>query len=477
MRDCKYLMFQGTSSHSGKTLFTTAFCKILSEMGYRVAPFKAQNMSLNSYVTKRGEEIAIAQAIQAEACGIEPNSLMNPILIKPKGDYTAQIMLFGKPYRDIRAGDYYKETPKLWRAVTTAIDRLSEKYDVIVIEGAGSPAEINLYDRDITNMSVARYTNASVFIVGDIERGGVFASLYGTYSLIPEEDRELIKGFIINKFRGDVKLLKSGIEKLEKMTDVKVYGVMPYLNIHLPSEDSLSIFDKKTSRKKEIAVIRLPRISNFTDFEKLERYASVDYVPLDGDIDGYSIVIIPGTKNTVADLLELKKAGMDKKIKRLAGKVPIIGICGGYQMLGKKIIDKGIELGEGHVEIEGLGLIDAVSVFEGYSKTTVQVKRRVKGGCVILDEITGEVVEGYEIHMGKTVTKNEIFENEGSRSDDGMVFGTYMHGLFLNDNVVRAVLKYLGKDARIEKEDVYKKLAEEVRKYVDVESILAEIGI
>ncbi len=477
MQNCKFLMFQGTSSHAGKSLFVTAFCRILSDLGYSVAPFKAQNMSLNSYVTPEGDEISIAQAIQAEACGIKPDSTMNPILIKPKGEMTSQIILFGKPYRDIMAGEYYEIAGQLWSSVKRAINRLSKKYEVVVIEGAGSPAEINIYDRDITNMSVARYTKAGVYIIGDIERGGVFASLYGTYHLIPEKDRGLIKGFIINKFRGDPELLKPGISMLEDMTGIKIRGVVPYLDIHLPSEDSLSIPEKRRDGKREIAVIHLPRISNFTDFEKLEKYASVDYVPLDGDLDGYSIIIIPGTKNTVADLIELKKSGMDRKIKKLAGKVPIIGICGGYQMLGKKIIDRGVELGRGNVEIEGLGLLDTVSIFENYSKTTVQVRRRVKGKCIILDELKGEIVEGYEIHMGKTITKNEILEGDGAVSDDGMVFGTYMHGLFLNDNVVRAVLKYLGKNENIEKEDVYGKLADEIRKYTDVEAILAESGL
>ena len=475
--DCKFLMFQGTSSHAGKSLFVTAFCRILSDMGYRVAPFKAQNMSLNSYVTPKGEEIAIAQAIQAEACGIEPDATMNPILIKPKGDMTSQIVLFGKPYRDVGAGEYYRVSKHLWSAVTGAIDTLSRKYDVIVMEGAGSPAEINLYDRDITNMAVARHTGAGVYIVGDIERGGVFASLYGTYYLIPEKDRELIRGFIINKFRGDPELLNPGISMLEEMTGVKVMGVVPYLDIRIPSEDSLSISEKKSSGRKEIAVIRLPRISNFTDFEKLERYVSVDYIPLDGDIDGYSIIIIPGTKNTVADLIELKKSGMADKLKKLAGRVPIIGICGGYQMLGKKIIDRGVELGRGNVEIEGLGLLDTVSVFDGYSKTTVQVEREVKGNCVILDELKGEMVRGYEIHMGKTTGGKEVLEGDGARSDDGMVFGTYMHGLFLNDNVIRAILKYLGKERLIDNEDVYSRLAEEIKKYTDVDAILAETGL
>jgi|Deesub1362A_J573_1020465.scaffolds.fasta_scaffold00209_22 adenosylcobyric acid synthase len=479
--ECKFIMFVGTTSHAGKSVLTAAFCKILKDMGYKVTPFKAQNMSLNSYVTKEGKEIAIAQAVQAMACEEEPTEYMNPILIKPKGDSTAQIMVYGAPYKDIQARDYYKETQTLWNVVTKSIKKLSEEYDIVVIEGAGNPAEINLYDRDITNMAVARFTGAKTYLVGDIERGGVFASLYGTYMLIPEEDRKLIKGFIINKFRGDVRLLDSGISALETMTGVRVYGVLPYLDFDLPSEDSLALEEKKgRSRKKggDIAILRLPRISNFTDFEKLEKYTDVRYVDLNEDLDSYSIVIIPGTKNTVADLIELKKHGMDKKLKKIAGRIPIIGICGGYQMLSRVIVDRGIELGKGDIEIEGLGLIDGVSIFDKYEKTTVQVERKVTGDCVILDRIKGEKVKGYEIHMGITKASNPIFENEGSCSEDGMVFGTYMHGLFLNDNVIRAVLEYLGKKADIrKKDDGIEKLVSEVKQHIDVDQILMDLGL
>ncbi len=434
------LMIAGTSSHVGKSVIVAALCRIFSKMGYNVAPFKAQNMSLNSFVTRDGKEIAIAQAFQAKACGIEPNELMNPILLKPKGNKISQLIVLGEAVKDISALEYYREVEQLQKIVENAYRKLEEEFDIIIIEGAGGIAEINLYDRDIANIGIARIAKPSIFIVGDIDRGGVFASLYGSYRLLPEDIANLVKGFIINKFRGDVNLLKSGIEKLETITGVRVLGVIPFVDLTFTPEDSISL-DDWNCKDARIGVVRFPRISNWTDFEYLKP-AGIRFIWKRDDLSKFDIIILPGTKDTIADLKELKSTGVSEKLKKIAGKIPVIGICGGYQMLGKELIDKGVE--HGYIRAKGLGLLDAVTIFDEFKKRTVQVVKRVTGDAVILDKIKGQKVWGYEIHKGKTFASNPILEDDGCASDDGMTWGTYLHGLFMNDNVLNAISKYLG---------------------------------
>ncbi|MEM4472864.1 MAG: cobyric acid synthase CobQ [Archaeoglobaceae archaeon] len=451
----KAIMVGGTTSSAGKSLLAMAICRILAKRGYDVAPFKAQNMSLNSFVTKRGKEIAIAQAMQAFAAGIEPDERMNPILLKPKGNFVSQLIILGEAVGDISSLEYYKRVPELKKFVEEAYRSLAGEYEIIVIEGAGGMAEINLYERDLANLFIARLAKPRILLVGDIDRGGVFASLYGTYSLLPEDVRGMIDGFIINRLRGREDLLLEGIRKLEDITKVPVVAVIPYLNSPFPSEDSLNIEEWKGSGL--IGIVRLPRISNFTDFEYLRSVAS--FLDLKSKPE-CEILIIPGSKDTIADLKELKNSRMAEEIKKMAGKKLIIGICGGYQMLGKKIEDRGVE--HGHLTIKGLGLLNAETRFESYKKITVQVSKKVTGDAEILKRIKGEIVWGYEIHKGVTVADRPIFEDEGCQSDDGMCWGTYLHGLFWNQNVIRAVGEYLG--VKIEHRDWLEVLVSEVEK-------------
>ncbi|MFZ2471517.1 MAG: cobyric acid synthase [Methanothrix sp.] len=440
----RFLVVLGTTSHSGKSTLVAALCRLLSDRGLRVAPFKSQNMSLNSWVTQNGSEIGIAQAVQAWAARAEPNEFMNPILLKPKGDRTSQVIVLGRPVADKSAEEYYREIDGLKEVVDRSLQELEKDYDYIVVEGAGGAAEINLFDRDLANIYVARYLNAPIILVGDIERGGVFASLFGTVQLLPEDIRPLVKGLVINKFRGDPAILGSGLKALEELTGVSVLGVMPYLDLDLPSEDSVSLGDKKARTSADavdIAVIRLPRISNFTDFETLERQAHVRYVNLSESLGHPDAVIIPGTKNTISDLLEMQEKGMADQIKSLSD-TPVLGICGGYQMLGREIIDCGIEDTVGTVP--GLGLLDAVTRFDLYEKRTVQVKKTVTGGGPILGPICGQIVTGYEIHMGVTRPEGEAaFGDDGAVSESGIVIGTYLHGLFENENFCNAFLDFL----------------------------------
>jgi adenosylcobyric acid synthase len=440
----RFLVVLGTTSHSGKSTLVAALCRLLSDRGFKVAPFKSQNMSLNSWVTQNGSEIGIAQAVQAWAARAEPTEFMNPILLKPKGDRTSQVIVLGRPVADRSAEEYYREIEGLKEVVDRSIKELEKDYEYIVVEGAGGAAEINLFDRDIANIYVARSLQAPIILVGDIERGGVFASLFGTVQLLPEDIRPLVRGLVINKFRGDPAILGSGLKMLEDLTGVPVLGVLPYLDLTIPSEDSVSLGDKKAGpagEQVEIAVIRLPRISNFTDFEPLERQAIVRYVSLSESLGHPDAVIIPGTKNTVSDLRDMQEKGMADQIKSLQD-TPVLGICGGYQMLGREIIDCGIEDSVGCVP--GLGLLDAVTRFDLYEKKTMQVKKPVTGGGPILEPIRGQSVTGYEIHMGVTTPRDEkAFGDDGAVSESGMVIGTYLHGLFDNENFRKAFLEFL----------------------------------
>lgn len=473
----KNLMVFGTGSHVGKSILVTALCRILSKR-YDVAPFKAQNMSLNSWVTRDGKEIGIAQAIQAKAAGIEPSADMNPVLLKPKGAHISQVVILGKPYADKEAGEYYDSIDNVMAIVKEAYKRLASVHDIIIIEGAGGAAEINLYHRDIVNIGMARLVKPPIILVGDIERGGVFASIYGTLELLPPDVRPLVRGIIINKFRGDMKLLEPGLKQLEGLTGLPVLGVIPYTDMRIPSEDSVSIKDKaKNGHPVRIAVIRLPHISNFTDFEHLEHYADVRYVEPGEELNGADAIILPGTKNTIDDLKELKSKGMDKKIIKEAKKgTPVIGICGGYQMLGKDIIDSGIEGTGGACSIKGLGLLNVTTRFSNYEKQTKQVEKLVTGDGEILGQIKGEKVRGYEIHMGKTYGGEPAFGDDGSVSRDGLVFGTYLHGLFENKNIQNSFLGYLYKRKGLtytdkKMSDGIEELAKLVEAHVDIDLI------
>jgi adenosylcobyric acid synthase len=479
----RYLVILGATSHSGKSTLVMALCKLLHDRGLSVAPFKSQNMSLNSWVTVDGGEIGIAQAVQAWAAGTEPSELMNPILLKPKGDRTSQVIILGRPVSDKSAEEYYKEIDNLKQVVDRALIELEKEYEYIVVEGAGGAAEINLFERDIANIYVARHLKAPIILVGDIERGGVFASLYGTYKLVPDDIRGLIKGFVINKFRGDPSILESGLRSLEELTDIPILGVIPYLDLAIPSEDSVSLGDKKPLKKEnlvEIAIIKLPKISNFTDFELLERCAHVRYIGLRESLGKPDAVIIPGTKNTISDLEEIRKTGMDKQILKLQN-TPILGICGGYQMLGKEIIDNGIE--DKYGTVPGLSLLDAVTRFDLYEKRTVQVRKRVTGNSPILNKIKGQEISGYEIHMGQTIhTCENAFEDDGAVDDKGIVIGTYLHGIFNNENFRNAFLDYLYDMKNMPRQATsvgydFEDLAKAVAENVDMNRILKMVNL
>jgi len=472
-------MVLGTSSHVGKSTVVTAICRSLLRRKIPHAPFKSQNMSLNSYVTRDGGEIGIAQAMQAMAAGLVPEVAMNPILLKPKGDQTSQIILMGKPYRDVRASTYYQETEYLLSIAMQAVQDLQVRYGHLVIEGAGGAAEVNLYNRDIANIRLARELRLPILLVADIERGGVFAQAYGTIMLLPDDIRPLVKGIIVNKFRGDIALFEDGIAILEDICQVPVIGLIPATGITIPSEDSLSLQDKSVSNAPvSIAIIRLPRISNFTDFELLERHASVSYVSPGHSLAGYDAVIIPGTKNTIEDLECVKTSGTADQIREARRlKIPVIGICGGYQMLCSRIIDSGVESNAG--EYEGIGLIQGTTRFDGYEKTTIQVTRRSSGIGPILSRI-GDV-SGYEIHMGDTEHQGfaEAFAGEGVVSEDGLLIGTYLHGLFTNQSAAFALVSYLCEKkgvawdpAQAEEADPFDALADHFEKYLNFDEIL-----
>ncbi|WP_424359809.1 cobyric acid synthase [Methanocella sp. MCL-LM] len=479
----RYLTVLGTQSHAGKSIFVTALCRIFRRMGYKVAPFKAQNMSNNSWITADGSEIGIAQALQAFAAGAEPRAEMNPVLLKPKGNMTSQVVVLGKPLGDRMVGQYYESIDSMMAIALNALEKLSQDYDVIVIEGAGGAAEINLYDRDIANIPLARAIRSPVLLIGDIERGGVFASLYGTIALLPLGDRGLVKGMIINKFCGDPSLLGSGVAELERLTGVPVLGIVPYSGLRIPSEDSVSIDDKRPAGMLDldIAIVRFPLISNFTDFETLERIARVRYVPLDGGLGRPDIVILPGSKNTVSDLKELKSSPLAAEICALAGEgFPVIGICGGYQMLGRQVVDGGIEGGIAET-IEGLSLLPVTTVFDCYEKCTRQCTKIVTGAGPLLAGIRGSIVTGYEIHMGQTKTDSPAFGDDGCVSDSGTIIGTYLHGIFENQCFTDAVLAYACDRKGIPYirpkavRDPYDELADIVSASVDLDAIIGLI--
>ncbi|EGD50480.1 cobyric acid synthase CobQ [Thermoanaerobacter ethanolicus JW 200] len=494
------LMIQGTASSVGKSLLVAAFCRIFKQDGYRVAPFKSQNMALNSYITDEGLEIGRAQAMQAEAAGVKPSYHMNPILLKPSSDKKSQVVLRGKVYKNMSAAEYHQFKPQLLKFIKEDFDFLASQNDIVVIEGAGSPAEINLRDRDVVNMGMAEMVNAPVLLVGDIDKGGVFASIAGTLLLLKENERNRIEGVLINKFRGDIEILKPGLEMLENIVHKKVLGVVPYMDVHIDEEDGATerFYRRNTEGDIEIAVINLPHISNFTDFEPLAKVPGIKlrYVNKGERIGDCDVVIIPGTKNTIGDLQALKEYRIDKEIfeMRKKGKF-IVGICGGYQMLGKVIKDPG-RIESTTSEIEGLGLLDIETVIEN-EKTTTQIKAVIRNNLPsILSPLRNIAVEGYEIHMGQSrilgdcqpfsvIThrngeKIEVYD--GCISDDGKVFGTYIHGIFENREFVREFINIVRKskglspikeiiDYKEFKEREYDKLADIVRKSIDMKEV------
>jgi adenosylcobyric acid synthase len=492
----KAIMIQGTMSNAGKSVFTAGLCRIFKQDGFRVAPFKSQNMALNSFITKEGLEMGRAQVVQAEAAGIEPSVLMNPILLKPTSDVGSQVIVNGEVLGNMTAAKYFEYKSKLVPEIMKAYNTLSENNDIIVIEGAGSPAEINLKEQDIVNMGMAKMANAPVLLVADIDRGGVFASIYGTIMLLEDDERAMLKGTVINKFRGDIEILKPGLRMIEEKTNVPVIGVVPYLKLDIEDEDSLTErFDNcKEVALVDIAVIKLPRISNFTDFNAFELIPGVSlrYVTDVSQLKNPDMIILPGTKNTIGDLLWLRQNGLEAEIlKHAANKTVIFGVCGGYQMLGKNLDDPyNIEHGG---SIKGMGLLDVSTVFEN-QKTRTQVNgefNKIKG---VFSKLSALPFTGYEIHMGVTETSEEdalvlIKSNNGVadfKADgftNGSVMGSYIHGIFDGDGIAQTIVECLlnkkGLDAsnisRISfkeyKEQQYDKLAEAIRNSVDIAMI------
>ncbi len=504
----KTLMIQGTGSSVGKSIIVTGLCRIFKDIGYKVVPFKSQNMALNSYITKDGKEMGRAQVVQAEACRLEPDAHMNPVLIKPNSDTGAQIILQGEVYGNMNAMEYHKFKLRAKEVVIDSFNKLSKKFDLMIIEGAGSPAEINLMDNDIANMGMAEIADAPVILVGDIDRGGVFASLYGTVKLLPDKYSKRIKAFLINKFRGDKKLLEPGLQQLSNIVGIPFIGVIPYIkDLYIQDEDGVAVDfkvkDELHLNEINIGVIKLPHISNFTDFDAMEKEpdVSLKYINPSEDFSKFDIIIIPGSKNTIDDLDFLKRNDFEKKIKEYIknGKF-LIGICGGFQMLGEKIYDPY------HVESsiekhEGLKLFKFTTIM-AKRKTTRQVRVRIIEKIPYLNSIEKnldkEILEGYEIHMGKNEYKEEklIFENiedgslDGLINENGKVFGTYIHGIFDNDLFRRAFLNFVRESKKLNplpiqaslnykklKEDGFNKLATIIKENIDMKMLMEIIGL
>lgn len=493
----KSIMIQGTMSNAGKSLITAGLCRILKQEGYKVAPFKSQNMALNSFITEEGLEMGRAQVMQAEAAGIAPVVCMNPILLKPTNDTGSQVIVNGKALKNMSAKEYFSYKKQLIPDILNAYHKLEEEYDVIIIEGAGSPAEINLKEDDIVNMGMAQLVDAPVLLVGDIDRGGVFAQLIGTVLLLEEQERARIKGLIINKFRGDKSILDPGIAMLEEKAGIPVAGVVPYMRLDIEDEDSLS--DRLTDRNEvgaiDIAVVRLPRISNFTDMNALASIegVSVRYISSPKELKHPDMIVLPGTKNTMEDLLWMRQNGMETTLQKEAAQGTIIfGICGGYQMLGDNLSDPH------HVEaggrLRGLGLLPINTIFEK-EKIRTQVKgvfHNVTGGLAFLNGIS---FEGYEIHMGKSILNDSILPMtsmtdviSGEQKTDGScldnIYGSYVHGIFDLPEAAKAIVDALGKrkginteqltavDYKAYKEKQYDLLAEGLRAHIDMDMIL-----
>lgn len=497
----KKIMLQGTASNVGKSTIVTGLCRIFKQDGYTVVPFKSQNMALNSFITREGLEMGRAQVSQAEASGIEPIADMNPILLKPSGNHKSQVIVRGKVVGNMSSTEYHDYKLELMDVLKDTFDELNNKYDITVMEGAGSCAEINLKERDISNMGMANIADAPVIIVGDIDRGGVFASLAGTMLLLNDEERKRVKGVIINKFRGRKELLGDGVKMLEDIIKVPVLGVVPYNDIKIEDEDSVTTRFKKSVgiRDVHIEIVRTPHMSNFTDFHIFETQedVSVRYVDYKESLGNPDIVIIPGSKSTIDDLKFIRENGLEEQIKALhkKGKL-IIGICGGYQMLGKKLKDPYHVEGE-REEYDGIGLLDTETIFER-EKTTTQVEATICEGLNgYLKNLGGKKVSGYEIHMGVTNRSNEINDldniykklgevvnyTEGSVNLEGNVFGTYLHGIFDEIDFTRSLLNNIREMKNLDrieskvssykefKEKEYDKLADFLREHLDIDKI------
>lgn len=482
----KSIMIQGTMSNAGKSIIASALCRIFKQDGYSVAPFKSQNMALNSYVTDEGLEMGRAQVVQAQAAGIAPSVLMNPILLKPTSDIGSQVIVNGEVRKTMKAADYFKYKTKLIPDIKRAYNTLADSYDIIVIEGAGSPAEINLKQNDIVNMGMAKIADAPVLLVGDIDRGGVFAQLYGTAELLEPDERARIKGLIINKFRGDAEILRPGLARLEELTGIKVAGVVPYMDVDIDDEDSLSDrFSNKKTGAVDIAVIRFPRISNFTDFNVFELIdgVSVRYVKSVSELGNPDMIILPGTKNTIGDLKWMRENGLEALILRAADRGTVIfGICGGYQMLGAEITDAA--LAEGGGKMHGMGLLKIKTVFET-EKTRARVAGTLQNLLGTLKLLNGTQIEGYEIHMGKTELADKSIIMLSNGSSDGQchnnVYGSYIHGIF--DKCAAQIVECLCAEKGIDFGDIksvdleehrereYDRLADIVRGSLDMDFI------
>ncbi|WDV48251.1 cobyric acid synthase [Clostridiaceae bacterium M8S5] len=491
-------MFQGTGSSVGKSLLTAGLCRVLVQDGYKIAPFKSQNMALNSFVTKDGKEMGRAQVVQAEAANIQPTVEMNPILLKPSSDVGCQVIVNGQVYKNMDSFDYYNHKSELKECIMKAYNKLDEEYDAIVIEGAGSPAEINLRDNDIVNMGMAEMVDAPVLLIGDIDRGGVFASIYGTIKLLTEEEQKRIKGFVINKFRGNVDILMPGVKMIEEKIGIPCLGVIPYMNLNIDDEDSVTErFKDKGNGDINIGVIKLPYISNFSDFTplELEHGINVRYILNPNDFDDIDLLIIPGSKNTIKDMRYLYDTGFDKIIYKLHKKgVPIIGICGGYQILGQTISDPE-NMESTTKQINGLGLLRTKTVITN-SKETVQITGIINKDIILGDELKNTKVSGYEIHMGQTelldaVTpfiKLEDGRFDGATDESGNIIGTYLHGIFENDDFRKSIIKKLlsKKGLELKENDMsyeeykkreYDKLADLVRNHLDISKIKGIMGL
>ena len=508
-RNHKNIMLLGTGSNVGKSIIAAGLCRIFYQDGYSVSPFKSQNMALNSYITKDGKEMGRAQVVQAEAANIEPESFMNPILLKPTTDRKSQVIVNGKVYKNMDAREYFAYKHNLKKDIMTAYNHIRENFDICVLEGAGSPAEINLKEDDIVNTGMAEMADSPVLLVADIDRGGVFAAIYGTVMLLEENERKRIKGVIINKFRGDKSLLTSGIEMIEKLTDIPVLGVVPFVPLGIEEEDSLGIdkYNEKKEGKIRISVIKLKHISNFTDIDALSHYndVSLKYVIKSSELGNEDIIIIPGSKNTVEDMKDLIEKNIGREIVRIAKKgTPVFGICGGFQIMGQKIMDPE-KIESDLKEISGLGLLDIETVMKS-DKTTTQYKNTVKNVSGILAGTEGMEIKGYEIHQGYSYPVNEKNEENNNsenilKNDTGCLFGdenlkgtvkdnvagTYIHGIFDNSeftsHFLNEVRKFKGLDRIDEnfsysdyKNREYDKLAEVLRENIDIKKIYEIMG-
>ena len=484
-------MVQGTMSGAGKSLLCTALCRIFAQDGYKVAPFKSQNMALNSFVTRAGLEMGRAQVVQAQAAGVEPDVRMNPILLKPSSDVGSQVIVNGEVRGDMPARAYFRQKKALIPEILRAYESLAQEYDILVIEGAGSPAEINLKADDIVNMGLAKLVDAPVLLVGDIDRGGVFAQLYGTVALLEADERARICGLVINKFRGDVEILRPGLAMLEEKTHLPVLGVVPYTRADIEDEDSLSerLQSSKAVKPLDAAVVRLPHISNFTDFMPLEQHPllGVRYVQNVRELGSPDLIILPGTKNTVADLLWLRQCGLEAAVQKLAKRgTPILGVCGGYQMLGRTLDDTlGSESGQPQT-LRGLALLPTDTVFTAE-------KHRAQVTATAAAPFAGASLTGYEIHTGRTAVQGSAFCTQADGTPEGCVqgavFGTYLHGLFDSGELTEKLAAYLCRQkglchevaAPISMEryraQQFDLLADSVRAALDLPAVYAAMGL